>query len=100
MNPWNATSPKSRLQHSSLNVLHTDSDGWSIATMLWNSEPWASDHQLVHGLRWDGDVGNVTDLGNPVSRSYGTWFVLPDAVAQATLAAANSAGPLTPAPQP
>ncbi len=92
MNPWNATSPQSRLKPTaSLKVLHTDpADGWSIAEMTWDGQPGRK------ALRWDGDLNNPHDRGNPTSHGNGTWFVLPDAVAEVVL---RSVTP-TPAPKP
>lgn len=90
MNPWNALSPMSRLGAESLNVIHTDvAKGWSLASMVWDGD------QCV-GCRWDGDLSDAADLGNPMSHAKGTWFILPEPVASAALAAIK----LTPAPKP
>lgn len=77
MNPWNAKSPTSRLRD--LLVLHTEQSNpdliWSIAQMTWDQS------EGIYGCRWDGDLNNPDDLGNPVSHGRGTWFILPKEVA-------------------
>jgi hypothetical protein len=48
-----------------------DEGEWSVAEMNW-------DGRRRVGIRWNGDLDDPSDLGNPRSRNYGTWFVLPD----------------------
>lgn len=44
------------------------------------------DDQPTVGLRWNVWNEQGKALGNPQSRGYATWFVLPNSVARATLA--------------
>ncbi|WP_232476182.1 hypothetical protein [Flavisphingomonas formosensis] len=74
MNPQNAVSPSNRLREGTLNVIYTAPDGsWSLATMIWDKE------ECV-GCRWNGDINDPDDKGNPTSRGRGTWFILPGAI--------------------
>ncbi|RYF04152.1 MAG: hypothetical protein EOO77_30040 [Oxalobacteraceae bacterium] len=90
MNPWNARSPKSRMDAFSLNVIHTDAaDGWSVAELMW-------DGRARIGLRWDGDLNNPLDLGNPASHGHGMWFIMPEDMVGKMLAGVER----SPAPKP
>lgn len=72
MKPEDALSPLGRLEPGTLNVIYTSPDGaWSLARMVWDGAP-----RL--GCRWNGDINNPADKGNPSSRGHGTWFILPD----------------------
>jgi hypothetical protein len=58
----------------SLNVIYTSPDGyWSLAEMIW-------DGGRRVGCRWNGDITDPEDKGNPRSHANGTWFILPDAI--------------------
>lgn len=74
MDPRNVLSPQRRLDSASLNVIHTDPAGeWSLAEMIWDGAPCVA-------CRWNGDIHNHKDKGNPRSHGNGTWFVLPDEI--------------------
>lgn len=74
MRPQDALSPRNRIATGSLNVVYTAPDGsWSLAEMLWDGDP-------AIGLRWNGDINDPNDKGNPRSHSQGTWFILPDVI--------------------
>ena len=82
MKPQDALSPRDRIEEGSLNVIYTSNEGrWSAATMLW-------DGVRRVGLRWNGDINDPNDKGNPRSHGQGTWFVLPDEVGAFVEAAA------------
>lgn len=71
MHPSKVISPKSRLEASSLDVFYTHPDGWwSLARMKYDQE-----NRI--GIRWNGNIENPDDLGNPVSTGHATWFILP-----------------------
>jgi hypothetical protein len=74
MKPQDALSPRNRLDPTSLDVIFTSkNDWWSLATMTW-------DGQSALGIRWNGDINDPDDKGNPRSHGQGTWFVLPDEI--------------------
>ena len=67
--PEDVTSPKKRWGRDH-RVLHDEGKGgWSAAEGLW-------DNEAVLALRWNGD--DDTPKGNPQSRGYPTWFIVPD----------------------
>lgn len=68
-------SPRSRLKPGTLRVIHSFA-GWSLAIGVWDTNK-----ALL--IRWDGDPDRP--LGNPVSRGYPTWFVLPEELHEAAL---------------
>lgn len=71
MRPEHALSPRNMIADGSLTVIYTAPTGsWSLATMTYNDEP-------RMGCRWNGDLDNPDDKGNPRSHAQGTWFVLP-----------------------
>lgn len=49
--------------------------GWSVAEGEWEGKP-------CIGVRWNGDASSN---GNPTSRGYATWFILPDGLVEAVL---------------
>jgi len=52
-------------------------NSWSLAKMKWDNHP-------VIAMRWNGGSGNgIPSIGNPQSRGYPTWFVVPDEVGEA-----------------
>jgi hypothetical protein len=69
-NPREVTSPRSNWQM--VDVLH-EADHWSMALGRWRSDE--GDWRPVLAQRWNGWQGSK---GNPISRGYPTWFVLPD----------------------
>lgn len=72
MRPEDAQSPRNRIQDGSLRVIYTARDGaWSLAEMIYDEEPRVA-------CRWNGDLDDPEDKGNPRSHAQGTWFVLPD----------------------
>jgi hypothetical protein len=81
MKPQQALSPIGRVHN--LDVLYThDDDGrkpsWSFARFNWGKD--RATAPLVYALRWNGDLKNPDDKGNPRSHGYGTWFILPDVI--------------------
>jgi hypothetical protein len=75
MKPQDALSPRDRLDPNSLKVIFTSNNRWwSLATMLWDGEE-------ALGIRWNGDLNDPNDKGNPRSHCQGTWFILPNEMA-------------------
>jgi hypothetical protein len=72
--PESVVSPRDRWRMH--DVIHSTVD-WALAIGLWDEEP-----TMV--IRWNGD--EKQPLGNPVSRAYPTWFVLPEELWAPTLA--------------
>jgi hypothetical protein len=76
MRPQEALSPRDRLRPGSLDVIYTERDGkWSLARMDWDGE------RRV-GCRWNGEISDPNDKGNPRSHSQGTWFILPNEIGE------------------
>lgn len=74
MKPQDALNPRNRIADGSLNVIYTAPDGsWSLAEMVWDEEP-------AVGCRWNGDINDPNDKGNPRSHANGTWFILPNEI--------------------
>jgi hypothetical protein len=74
MKPQDALSPTARIKAGSLNVIYTAPDGeWSIAEMVFDDEDRV-------GCRWNGDIHDPEDKGNPRSHNHGTWFILPNEI--------------------
>lgn len=48
-------------------------DRWAIVTLEWNGEP-------SIGMRWFWD-----SVGNPISRGYPTWFIVPSGLCKSIL---------------
>lgn len=67
-NPMEVISPRARWQL--IDVLHED-EWWSMALGRWYEGEW----RPVLVQRWNGGEGSN---GNPTSRGFPTWFVLPD----------------------
>ncbi|MEI8294986.1 MAG: hypothetical protein WCG04_00480 [Alphaproteobacteria bacterium] len=78
VNPNAVLTPKGKIKN--LHVLHDGGEhSWSLARMTW-------DNAEVLAMRWNGGMVNGKKTsGNPVSRGYPTWFVVPDEVGQALL---------------
>ena len=74
-NPEDVTSPQDRL--SSVDVIYNGGEGsYAVANIVWDG------HETV-GIRWNGGGdGPFPGEGNPQSRGYPTWFVLPDEIAE------------------
>jgi hypothetical protein len=80
MRPEDALSPRSRLVGDSLTVIHISPPNergrsWSLAEMVWDGNPRV-------GCRWNGNLDDPEDRGNPRSHGQGTWFILPDEIGQ------------------
>jgi hypothetical protein len=97
MHPKDALSPRDRIWPGSLQVIYISKDRWwSLATMRWlhgddHNDPNSWGDAL--GCRWNGDINDPDDKGNPRSHGQGTWFILPDplaALARALVAEVNS----------
>ncbi len=86
MRPQDALSPRNRIAPGSLNVIFTAANGeWSVAEMVW-------DGKRSFGVRWNGDINDPDDKGNPRSHANGTWFILPDEIGQPISALARVFG--------
>lgn len=73
--PRGVTTPRVRIRN--LEVLYNggaqaDDAGWSLASMLWDDEE-------ALGIRWNGGVEGDSK-GQPTSRGYPTWYILPQEV--------------------
>jgi hypothetical protein len=53
-----------------------DSNWWALALGHWDDIPCLA-------ARWNGDAEIEGSKGNPISRGYPTWFILPDEMAEA-----------------
>jgi hypothetical protein len=74
MRPQDALSPRNKIEADSLDVIYTaPGGGWSLAEVVWDGEARV-------GCRWNGDINDPEDKGNPRSHNQGTWFVLPDEI--------------------
>ena len=77
-NPKDVTSPQDAI--SGIEVLFDDPNSVAIAKIKWFD-------QIVIGIRWNASYrelqdpdklkGSKTCIGNPVSRGFPTWFILP-----------------------
>lgn len=75
------------------NTVHSPRDRWTLIDVLTqqggpNSNWWALALGRWDGVpclatRWNGDEENDESKGNPISRGYPTWFILPDEMAEA-----------------
>lgn len=52
-------------------LISTGQGGWSIAKGIWDKEE-------VIGIRWNGSDDDGAGPGNPHSRGYATWFIIPN----------------------
>lgn len=81
INPVNVVSPRDYI--SNVHVLYHDpsDEGFSIAEVTWANTK-------VIAIRWNASMRELEDVtktnqiykGNPTSRGYPTWFVLPDII--------------------
>ena len=96
MRPEDAQSPRNRIEPGSIRVIYTDPQGWwSLAEMTYDGEP-------AVGCRWNGELDDADDKGHPRSHAQGTWFVLPEPLAQPIAAMVKTFGnghPDYPAPK-
>lgn len=73
VDPNDVTSPKNRWK---LDTVLYNKNGWSAATGSWEDNGrWDE----VLALRWNGEPSH--DKGQPQSRGYPTWFIVPDEIA-------------------
>lgn len=95
MKPEEAQSPRNRIREGSIRVIYTSPDGnWSLAEMIY-------DENRAIACRWNGDIDDPEDKGNPRSHAQGTWFVMPDELGEPIAAMAKMFGnghPAYPAP--
>ena len=76
MRPEHVESPRNRIAPDTLQVMYTHKSGdWSLARMTYDGIP----NRM--GCRWNGDLNDFESKGNPRSHGHGTWFILPDDVA-------------------
>lgn len=80
MQPGKVISPQNQMRAGSLNVLFVSKDGWSFAGFDWLGDDGVT-YRPAHGIRWNGDLHNPDDKGNPHSHGHGTWFILPEPIA-------------------
>ena len=78
--PEDVTSPKKRWRLKRVVHAGTEAD-WSGAEGWW-------DDRAVLALRWNGDEDSPK--GNPQSRGYPTWFIVPDELESAVRKAMSS----------
>lgn len=81
IDPQTVLSPQGKVRE--LKVVYDSnpaSGGWSVATMVWDTNPHAV------GVRWNGSP-EENGKGNPQSRGHATWFILPDELAATVLEA-------------
>ncbi len=71
--PGDVDSPKSHwLQHR---ALHDGGEfDWAAAEGQWKGENGWED---CLAIRWNGGNGTGEEIGNPQSRGYSTWFIVP-----------------------
>lgn len=67
--PDGVTSPRSNWCLSKV-LANTGDGGWSVAEGTWDGE-------ACLAMRWNGSA-NTEGVGNPQSRGYPTWFVIPE----------------------
>lgn len=76
--PETVLSPKASV--GELKILHNQSDGgWSVSSLLWRGNP-----RLA--IRWNGS-DKEEGCGMPNAYGRPTWFIIPEALADAILAA-------------
>jgi hypothetical protein len=75
IDPSTVLSPKGSIED--LQIIYNGGEhSWSLARMTWDGTP-------VIGMRWNGGLteGRI-GIGNPQSRGYPTWFVVPNEVGE------------------
>ena len=80
-NPSTVKSPKDRVKDVEVVFDKGPKEGsWSIAKLKFDGED-------AVGIRWNGEVSKP-GVGTPSSRSNPTWFIVPNEIADAVIAAA------------
>jgi hypothetical protein len=76
VDPKTVLSPKGSI--ADIEVIYDGGENsWSLARMKWDDTP-------VIAMRWNGGSNDGRpSVGNPQSRGYPTWFVVPDEVGEA-----------------
>ena len=76
IDPITVLTPKGKIRD--LHIIHDGGENsWSLARMKWDSTP-------TIAMRWNGGSANGKhSIGNPHSRGYPTWFVLPEEIGSA-----------------
>lgn len=74
LDPHSIRTPKRSIT-GEIKVLHDDGDySWSIVLLTW-------DGRRSFGVRWNGGFADNSS-GNPQSRGFPTWFLIPDALSR------------------
>ena len=85
--PKTVLSPKQMVKSVEVIFDKGPEDGsWSVARLKWGDSP-------AVGIRWNGD--SRSSIGLPQARGNPTWFIVPDELADAVLAAAHDASKTT-----
>jgi hypothetical protein len=74
VNPETVDSPKASWKLKRV-IYNSGQGGWSVARGEWEGDP-------CLGVRWNGSKADE-GVGNPQSRGYPTWFILPDGLRDA-----------------
>lgn len=72
VDPWDVIGPR-KIWSLTQVEFSTGRGGWSVARGEWDGVP-------AVGIRWNGQDGE-TGPGNPQSRGFPTWFILPEELA-------------------
>jgi len=91
LKPARSLGPRARSKSSNI----SDDTFWTIARMRWRQPDGEWDNRI--GMRYNGDLNDEDDKGNPRSHSQGTWFGLaaPDRGARGSSARASPGPPLS-----
>jgi hypothetical protein len=76
MRPEDVVSPKGRLRN--LRVIYQNPD-WALAQFEWCDIETIAWIEVV-GIRWNGDIDDADDKGNPRSHDNAIWFILPEPI--------------------
>ncbi len=76
IDPNTVISPKASWKLKSI-IYNSGQSGWSAAEGEWEGSP-------CLGVRWNGSVSDE-GVGNPQSRGFATWFIVPDELEDAIL---------------
>lgn len=75
IDPKTVLSPKGSITDIEV-IIDRGENSWSLARMKW-------DGSSVIAMRWNGGSNHgIPSIGNPQSRGYPTWFVVPDDVGE------------------
>jgi hypothetical protein len=80
MHPKNVTSPRDRIVGGPHNIRMLQDGDAATADLNWIPRD-GGDAIKVRACRWNGELDDEDDKGNPRSHGQGTWFVLPESVA-------------------